>query len=149
VAPQYVVNLATPEDQGLLFTYLKNTLEASPAYSSLTLDPGMALESIRMRLVTKLEDGCTLIAFHGEKPVGALSGAKTDLPFSKDKIATEFLFYVEPGHPKAAYKLLEAYAYWARKVGCKVLSVGTFEHKEHFIRKGFRKAEAVYLKEIH
>lgn len=144
----YSVNLATPQDEELLLSYLKKTLDLSPAYAGLTFDSERARTATRARLEANLEEGCTLVAYHGESPVGALCGAKTELPFSKDKIATEFLFYVEPGHPKAAWKLLEAYAFWARKVGCKSLSVGTFEPKQHFERKGFRKTEAIYMKDL-
>lgn len=65
--------------------------------------------------------------------IGFLCAAASPLAFSeKDKIAVELGFWIYKEHrtQEAFKKLLEAYYYWARAVGCKAAILGKIKNKE-------------------
>ena len=73
-----------------------------------------------------------LCSVHSGHVIGLLCGAATPLAFSKDKLAVELCFWVYKEHRTSAAlkKLLEAYYYWARAVGCKAAVVGKIKNRD-------------------
>ncbi|AHN84654.1 putative acetyltransferase (endogenous virus) [Gutovirus Vc1] len=63
------------------------------------------------------EDGCFLVAFDGDDPVGFLWGSARVLPWSKAKLAFDTILYVKPEKRKSSvgYKLMRAWEEWAKE----------------------------------
>ena len=97
-----------------------------------------------------------LILANDPEPIGLIAGLKTEILFSDDKLASELMWWVNPSHrtTKAGSELLEAFEFWAVKVGCSAIQMSTVqtEHAERldkvYNRKGYTLVERGYLKEI-
>ena len=83
---------------------------------------------------------------------GMLGGVVTPFLFGTVKIATEVVWWVDPDHRKSeiGMKLLEAFEFWAKKVGCGLISmVGLDDNLDKFyVRNGYRLSERAYVKEL-
>ena len=72
---------------------------------------------------------------------------------SKGKIATDVLWWVKPeerGQNKGS-ELLDAFEFWARKVGCDVVVMSSLHAevgKEYFEEKGYALKDVAYVKEL-
>jgi GNAT superfamily N-acetyltransferase len=88
-----------------------------------------------------------------EKAVGFIVGFANSPLFSGDKIATEAAWYVQPEHRgRGSLKLLQAYEYWAKNVAkvklIQMLHLGDERLDKLYERKGYRKSEVCYIKEV-
>jgi GNAT superfamily N-acetyltransferase len=98
-------------------------------------------------------DTVVILLRKNEKVIGFLVGFANSPLFSTDKIATEAAWYVYPEHRgRGSLKLLQAYEYWAKHVAkCKLiqmLHLGDERLDKLYERKGYRKSEVCYIKEI-
>lgn len=74
---------------------------------------------------------CTVVLTSGEAPVGLITMARTGF-MNKEEMAVEVAFWIKPEYrtKKTIKMLLQAYFYWARKVGCKAAFVGKLKGKQ-------------------
>lgn len=80
--------------------------------------------------------------------------AATVGPFAYGDVlqATELAWWVEEEHRKSniGKELLEAYAYWALKVGCKFMVMSCLDDSvgKYYEKNGFKLYERTYFKEL-
>jgi GNAT superfamily N-acetyltransferase len=74
---------------------------------------------------------CTVVLVNGEAPVGLITMARTGF-MNKEEMAVEIAFWIKPEYrtKKTIKMLLQAYFYWARKVGCKAAFVGKLKGRQ-------------------
>lgn len=94
-----------------------------------------------------------VIRYEGEV-VGLCAGVVTPLPFSKELVATELMWYVEPefrGTP-SSIKLMKAFEDWAKESGCAVCVMAYLETSTNvsniYKRLGYRPQEHSFIKEL-
>ena len=84
--------------------------------------------------------------------VGFITGVAAPFMFGTDLLATELAWWVEPEYrsKKVGLELLEAFEFWARKIGCKLISMACLDEKVAALyeSKGYTLYERAYLKEI-
>lgn len=90
-----------------------------------------------------------------EVPIGMIVGVITELPFSSTLVSSELAWWVEPEHRgKSSDSLRQAYEFWAKKQGCKIVTMSCLADETEKVldvfyrRKGYTKAETMYKKEI-
>lgn len=145
------LRFATAEDIPVILEWGQEMFKLNPAYSSFRYDSRMAKEAILRLLESPREETVCLVASNDTGPVGCLLGASGGLPFTGDKIATEFMFYVTTGNARAGKSLIDAYTYWAKLIGCSHVSLGIFEADQkqtYFTRRGYHRGENLYFKDI-
>lgn len=75
----------------------------------------------------------TILLLDDTRLIGAITCTKTGTSYNKlDSMAYELAFWIKPEcRTKAAVKkLLEAYYFWAKKVGCKAAFTGKIKKKQ-------------------
>jgi len=116
------------------------------------LDVAKLLENFELAIENP--DFCLFLLEDGGDLVGMLVGGIASPLFSKDRVATELAWFVEPEHRdgRAAYKLLASYEKWAKDSGCSfvtMVDIDTLESLEPlYTRKGYTLTEKTYVKEI-
>lgn len=141
-----MVRIATPEDLEIILSLSSKFLEASP-YSSKG-----DLEKIRQLVLSFIEgDARDKIIFLYED-CGLLAASTTEFLFGKGKIAAEVAWWVNPERRKSdiGTKLLEAFEYWAKLVGCQSVTMACLDDgiSKFYESKGYRLLEKAYSKEI-
>lgn len=88
------------------------------------------------------EDGCFLVAFDGNEPVGFIWGFCTALPWSKAKLAYDTILYVVPEKRKTrvGFKLMQGWYGWAKEQGAVEVQISIAsgiheEETENFFKK--------------
>ncbi|CAM0031027.1 acetyltransferase [Vibrio phage D530] len=102
------------------------------------------------------DDGCFLVAYDGEVPVGFIWGAARALPWSKARLAFDTILYVVPEKRKSSVglKLMLAWEQWAKeKNAVQVqISIASGIHEEQsisfFKKLGYSYIGQQYRKEI-
>lgn len=99
-------------------------------------------------ILSCLEDGT---------PVGIIAAAAIVPDFSDERIATEFVWWVDPEYrrSKRAVELLNAYEYWAKnKAKCKLWHMALFETEDRdtiaklYQRKHYVPTEQTFIKGV-
>lgn len=88
--------------------------------------------------------------------VGCLACLLSEIMFSKQKVALELVFWLEPEYrnSKSSVLLLQYYEEWARKKGCDLISLVHMENNskdkaKHLYNKlGYTQTEYSYIKEL-
>lgn len=102
------------------------------------------------------EDGCLLLAYLDNEPVGLLWAHCHSLPWSKSKLAFDTILYVVPEHRKsrAGYKLMKHYEVWSKGRGaveCQIsIASGITEEAtiNFYNRLGYYLVGSQYRKEL-
>jgi hypothetical protein len=126
---------------------------ASP-YAPLGVDKERVSELITAFLTAKPEDKIVLLWIDEKtnKPVGVMGATAEMNIFNYYRFACELMWWINPEHrkTKAASKMLQAYEFWARKIGCQSCSLidvmGNLD--TYYKRKGYERRETTYLKEF-
>ena len=124
------LRLATISDVPALTKLIENLFNHS-VYSTVTsFNPEYVQNAIRGALAGKLEESGILILEDLGRPVGCLSMARVGFMGGKE-LAIETTFWVEPEYrtQKNLKLLLQAYLFWAKKVGCKGALIGKLKNK--------------------
>lgn len=126
------LKLGTEEDVSAVVELARDLFNHS-VYSSLsTFDPIEVKENY-LESITKPphEASHILLCSNSGHVIGFLCAAASPVAFNgKDKVAIELGFWVYKEHrtPASLKKLLEAYYYWARAVGCKAAVLGKIKN---------------------
>lgn len=125
-------------------------------YENITVDH----DKVRAMISDFLGDNGTtkiiVLAVENDKTIGMIVGATSEPLFSTEKMACEMAWWVDPDHrnSRVGFKLIEAYEYWANKVGCKFVQLCSMEDDygkrldKFYTRRGFKLYESAYLKEV-
>lgn len=148
-----MIRLATPSDHNEIFRLLQQFYHEAPHRKYAEFNADIVHSHITEFLqAPKLEK----IVFLAEdvKPFGLLAAGTVPVFFSLDvKRAYEIAWYVEEDkrHKRDAIRLLDAYEYWAKQVGCKSIQVATMINPrlgEFYEKRGFHALETSYIKDL-
>lgn len=129
--------------------------KAHSPYRDFPVDEDKIQEFLGKLIDAGPKNAVILMAIVDDKPVGMLVGLAAEFIFSRDRYASEIAWWVDPAFRGSAGKeLQEAFAYWAKKVGCKYLSMALLENedttkmKKIYKKLGLVPAEQAWIKEI-
>jgi len=102
------------------------------------------------------EDGCFLVVYDNDEPVGFLWGICCSLPWSHAKLALDCILFVRKQYRKsrAGYMLMCSWEQWSKSQGAVEvqISIASGIHEEctegFYQRLGYRKAGTQYRKEV-
>lgn len=124
-------------------------------YARFTVDEKATREQIERFIIEGQEDYLVLLSHDEGKPVGTLVAYAFKPLFSSDKAAVEVCWWLEPEYrtSKRAIEMMDAYEYWAKLVGCKVVQYGLLTSSPQrmtklYEKRGAKLAETVYHKEL-
>lgn len=87
-----------------------------------------------------------------EEDKGMLLGRATPFSFGHHKMAMEIGWWVEPEYRKSGVgkSLIDAFEYWAKKVGCSLVVMGSLDDVlgSYYEKNGYKSAERLYMKEL-
>lgn len=91
--------------------------DEAKGHDNFPFDLETALSSAAGTIVN--EDGCFIIAYKDNEPVGFIWGHAHNLPWSKEKLAFDTILYVRPSSRKSsvAYRLMKEWEEWASERG--------------------------------
>lgn len=125
------VRAATVDDIPAIIAMGQALHAESPRYSRLSFSVKKVDKLLReMTEGTLISDapGGVFVAEKEGQVIGVLGGYVTQPFFSDDKIATDYTFYIQPGHRRkgrAAVQLIRAFEVWARDNGATDIIPGT------------------------
>jgi len=128
--------------------------ENSP-YKDFPVDEDKVEQLILSLIGAGPKDCVVLLSIIEDKPVGMVAGLSREWIFSKEKHATEIVWWVDPEYRgEAGKELQEAFVFWANKGGCKYLHMTLLENKDKtkmkklYEKQGFKLFEQAWVKEI-
>lgn len=145
----------TIEDRQHIHRFARNFYEVSPyhgklAYNSLKVD--LLLDLAASSAYTQC---LPLLYEENGIPCGCLLGVASSTPFSDDLIASELCWWVDEEYrgTKGSFELVLAYEDWAKRVGCKMITMALLSTTNpkidtYYRRMGYEKCEVSYVKEL-
>jgi hypothetical protein len=96
-----------------------------------------------------------LIAEVDGKAIGMIAGVAREFLWSRDKHATEIVWWVDEEHRAGPGKELnQVFVHWAKKIGCKYLHMTALENEDKknivkiYKKLKFKPLESAFIKEI-
>lgn len=112
-----------------------------------------ARRMLEQAIIAPDNEWLALVSHKEDKPVGVLVAYCMQPVFSDEKVAVECFWWLEPDHRsgRRGLDMMEAYEYWAKLIGCKVVQYGWLisspeKMKLLYDRIGAEKSEEVYYK---
>lgn len=145
-----MIRPVTPADVQIVID-MGTAMHAESAFSHLSYDRDVC-EALGQRVLTD-PDFFAWIAEKDGEPTGFFLGHIGPYLFSRDLIATEYLWYVKPGHRggTVSIRLMRAFIEWGKKRGAAEICMGvsTGPRMEAAVgpileRQGFMRQGAVY-----
>lgn len=142
------VRLATLEDVPRLLEIGATLYEGSPI-EMIGVDP----KKVRTALETAIIDQrkfLAIVSTKGEEIVGALVAYHFEPIFSDTRVACELLLWLDPEHRRGrrGVDMMEAYEYWAKLMGCKVVQYGFLANSPEKMEKLYEKTGAVFAEKM-
>jgi len=134
---------------------LAKKLSAGSPMEALAVDYEKSRAAIEKAIISDQRDWLALVSHVDDKPVGVLVAYCFEPIFSSTKLAVEVFWYLDPEYRsgRRGIEMMQAYEYWARLVGCKVVQYGWLVSspegmKKLYERTGAELAEHVYYKPL-
>lgn len=134
---------------------LAKSLTAGSPMEALSVDYEKARAGIEKAIISDQKDWLALVSHVDDKPVGVLVAYCFEPIFSTTKLAVEVFWYLDPEYRsgRRGIEMMQAYEYWAKLVGCKVVQYGWLVSspegmKKLYERSGAQLAEHVYYKTL-
>jgi GNAT superfamily N-acetyltransferase len=148
-----MLKIATWDDYVHIKTMCLNFAQASP-YADVEIDKEKMEELISDILEGDGTKSIIILGVVDDKPVAMM--AASEMLLNRQFIAQEVIFWVEPEHrgSRLALKLMEAYEFWAKKVGCSFTQMSLVETEQAqkiarlYERKGYAPIERGFLKRV-
>jgi predicted N-acetyltransferase YhbS len=140
---------ATADDVPSVVRLAESFVAHTEYASHITLDPGHVAHLAESLIADS--DGVVFVAEQQDAIVGMLALKAFTHPMSGQRIATEFVWWVEPAHRgSAGVRLLRMAEAWARDVGARALQmVAPNAHVGQFYEAvGYRPVETSYLRAL-
>lgn len=129
--------------------------KANSPYADQVCDESKVEETLIGLIQGDKTSSLILVAIEDGKTVGMLACLAAEFIFSREKYATELLWWVDPEHRRGPGKeLQEAFTFWANKVGCKYINMSLLENKDTskmkriYKKLGYKLMEQCWLKEL-
>lgn len=126
------LKLAETSDTFVVLNLLEDLFNSS-IYSTISkFDSFTVLERLTNVIEGNRDEGCVLLLKKEDKTVGVLIISFFVPLFNKDeKVGVELAFYIEPEYRTKGNikKLMSAYRFWAKRIGCKAILVGKIKNK--------------------
>ena len=126
------LKLAELPDKGVFLELVKDLYNES-VYSSISpFDQEKVEKMLLDSFEAEQKDICTVLLMEGKETIGLMTMSHTDLSFMENgKVAIELAFWIKPEHRDfGSYrKLMQAYFYWAKQIGCSAAFVGKLKDK--------------------
>lgn len=148
------LKLATLADLQSYSQLTRSFYEESPFYPSVSYNPTLVEDLLHVAVESNYEKVLVLLLVDNSTPVGLLIGYATTTPFSHDLIASELAWYVSPNYrgQRKALDLVYAYEEWAKRIGCKHISMSLLttltDATKLYERLGYKKTEISFMKEL-
>lgn len=134
---------------------LAKGLAAGSPMEALSVDYDKARTQIEKAIISDQKEWLALVSHVDDKPVGVLVAYCFEPIFSRTKLAVEVFWYLDPEYRsgRRGIEMMQAYEYWAKLVGCKVVQYGWLVSspegmKKLYERTGAELAEHVYYKTL-
>lgn len=150
------LKLATLEDRDDVLRMCRSFFEVTP-YASVCTYNDLKVDALLKLAHTSNYQECLFLLFEENGiPHGLIVGYATQTPFSDDLIAAELAWWVDPEYrgTKGSMELVLAYETWARKIGCKHITMSLLPSltnpkvEDYYEKLGYVKTEISYLKEL-
>lgn len=101
-------------------------------------------------------DNHILLIAKNPEPCGLIAGVTSEIIFSRDKIASELMWWVDEEHrrSKVGMALLQAFELWASRIGCNMVQMVSVETEiaealeRVYTSNGYKVTEKAFIKEI-
>lgn len=144
------LKLATVEDTGAVIEMAMAFAKVSP-YKDFPMEREK-IEELVLQLMRDRNKTVVILYMHNDKPVGMIAGMSSEMMFSRETIASEVIWWVEPGfRSRKTLALKEAYEYWAKRIGAKYIQMANLDDQKierYYERTGYKLTERAYLKVI-
>lgn len=147
-----MIRIATQDDLPRIVE-LGRTLHATSSYASLSFDD----EKVASLMAVLIDGaGVVFVAEQEGLVIGGIAGGVTEHWFSKDKVAFDYSFFIDPKHRHGitAMKIASTFMEWARLKGATQVRMGitteiNVEGTSRLYRAlGFESAGVLFKKEI-
>lgn len=150
-----MIKLATLKDLPDLLRVLENFYVNSPFSNLVDFDRSIASVSAQKIIEGPKEDGIVLLYLKDGIVKGVLAGLAHQMFFSRDRVATELCWWVdEDARGRDSLELIEAYEFWAEKVGCTITTMANLTGEtgerldKYYKRRGYTPLETAYGKKV-
>jgi GNAT superfamily N-acetyltransferase len=152
----YSLKLATHEDIPKLLEAAEKAFSESPYKDKLTYSSQRSENMIRMLLDAGTQHAMILMAVEDDGVKGVIAGMVTFTVAGLEEIVTEFLWWVDKEYrgTKLSITLINGLEFWAKRLGVNHVVLGSMENEhsgtvdKYYKRKGYKKAETTYIKEL-
>ncbi len=148
------LKLAGPQDLQAFLRMSQLFHEDSPFHPVTTLSVAKLTLLFQTAIDSKHTQVAILLLKDEDRAVGMLVGMVGSPVFSDDLIASELAWFIEPEYrgSRKALQLVYAYEEWARRMGCKNVSMSLLtaltDASKTYERLGYTKTEISYLKAL-
>lgn len=131
----------------LVAIFVKN----SP-YKNEVYDEDKVRGVVRNLLLDK-NKGIVILLMKDDVPVGFIGGFLTEMVFSREPVAAELFWWVDPQYrSRKSLMLKEAFEYWSRRVGAKKIQMSSTVDNDkvarYYERTGYDPFERSFLKRV-
>jgi hypothetical protein len=145
-----IIQIAKAEDVPDLVNFSRQ-LHSASLYKRFEFATDKVQQILADTIAGDPKQGMVLVAKENGKAVGAVGSTVITPHYSNDRIAAEWLWYVEKGQsPRLLLNLLGGLEYWAQNVaGCKAVMLGRINNNTTSFRKrGYTATETTLIKEL-
>lgn len=108
-------------------------------------------EQLEYFIINSGVEHLVLVSYDGDKIVGVLAAYAFEPIFSNTRIACEVLWYLSPEYRKGrrGIEMMDAYEYWAKLVGCKVVQYGWMISSPQGMKPMYERRNAKLFEEVY
>lgn len=133
-----------------LIEFAKSLAVGGPM-EALSVDYDKARAGIEKAIVSDQKEWLALVSHVDDEPVGILVAYAFEPIFSTTKLAVEVFWYLDPEHRQGrrGIEMMQAYEYWAKLVGCKVVQYGWLTSSPEGMKKLYERAGAQLTEHVY
>lgn len=150
------LKIATKEDQDAIRQMVLDFALNSP-YADIHIDVDKINEVISNILEEDNSRSIILLGCKDDQIVGMIIASTSEMLINRDIVAQELVYWIDPEHRggRLAIQMLDAFEYWAIKVGAKFIQMSLVATElapkvsAIYKRKGYRPCETGFLKKAY
>lgn len=140
------LRLASIDDMPYLLSMSKEFISVSP-YRDYPVDD----EKLTRQIQHWLTNPNTVFVLDDGLPVGMIAGVINEFLFNVNTVASEMVWWVNPGVRGGGFRLKRAFEQWAQDVGADYVHMSSTADprvNKYYERCGYRLTESTYIKEL-